>query len=691
MASLLELKRRWRDIRGFSNEVRSNSSRIWLDENDTSTLARYGLYHLGLLAKHECLVLLGRPGAGKTSEVERIASGQVEGFADEYCVSVSCREINADVDHEIDRIPEWRGSSQQTKPVRLILDALDEGYLRDARYFTALKLGLKNLRSQHTNLRLLLVCRPAEWDEAFGKAVHDLWRGEEEPKAYVLEPLTTENQSILVQSWGIDDPSKLLRWVRLNNFEEFAAWPRSLKWLADQFAIGDAERITYTELCRRRAMRSFSDEDKRIEEAGRGNRVETWTHALMLTAATVVICGRKGVSLEGTDQGCLTLDEMFQRNIPLSMPERPSLIRVDVREAVRTSDLMETHGGYHRFQNQSDLEFLAAAMLVSLELEQLSELFGCADDGGSWRVFPQLATIAANLATQSQEFFAWLLEHDPRVLMRVDFASKSTEDKITAINAIFAATAAANATAVHDEQAHFATLRNPQIEEQITPWLYDQSCPLSVRQLAFDIAFACCGPAFWLAFDQTVSTGQDGFLASRLPSVVSYFGRYWPEDRLKTLATVPDNRLAGAAMRALLDQGWKPGALAPLLREPTGDPVTLYDVLLSRQLPRECSIDDVPPLLAKIAGWATIGAHASETRTLAEALISKGVAALDRWDIREALIGFTTVRLKAHDWFFHANDPRSLARLGLDNVEHRRAFLLLLADTGLAIPLRCGT
>ena len=327
----------------------------------------------------------------------------------------------------------------------------------------------------------------------------------------------------------------------------------------------------------------------------------------MLVAATIIFCGRKGVAFGGNDPTLLTLDDLFQVGSTLNMPSRPVLTRIDVREAVRTSDLMEVHSGHHRFQNQSDLEFLAAAMLSTLELEQLAELFGCADDDGSWRVSPQLATTAANLATQSPDFFAWLLKCDPRVLMRMDFASKSTEDKVAAVDAIFAATKKANATAVHDEQAHFTTLRNPQIEVQIKKWLFDESCTHAVRQLAFDIAFSCCCPDFWLAFDQFVAAGRDEFLQSRLPSVVLQFGRHWPQDRLKILAALPDNRLAGAAMRALLDQGWKPGNLAPYLREPAGNSVTSYDVLLGRQFPRECGIDDIPPLLTKIADWSITG------------------------------------------------------------------------------------
>ena len=239
MASPLELKRLWRDVRSPADARGVDRARFWLEEGDAAAMARAGWYHLESLAQHKCLIFLGRPGAGKTSEIERIVSGHVKGFVDEYCVTVSCKEIEARIDDELARVPEWRGAAQQSKPVRLVIDALDEGYLRDPRHFTALKLGLKNLRSQFASLRLLLVCRPAEWDETFGKAVHNFWGEEDEPQAYILEPLSTDSQSTLVQSWGIDEPKLLLRWVRVNTFEEFAAWPRSLRWLTEQFRTGE--------------------------------------------------------------------------------------------------------------------------------------------------------------------------------------------------------------------------------------------------------------------------------------------------------------------------------------------------------------------------------------------------------------------------------------------------------------------
>ena len=178
----------------------------------------------------------------------------------------------------------------------------------------------------------------------------------------------------MVESKGASDVKGFFGWVRLNNFEEFVEWPRSLEWLVAEFVEGRGSKLTYTELCRRRVERSFP-EDKRLAEAGAADRVNLWTHAVMLVAATLVFCARKGISLNSAEPESLTLDEMFDRASMLAFPGKPDLTREKVREAVTRSILMEEHDGSHQFQNQSDLEYLAAAMLGSLEVVG-SQLYG---------------------------------------------------------------------------------------------------------------------------------------------------------------------------------------------------------------------------------------------------------------------------------------------------------------------------
>lgn len=671
--TILDLKRLWRDIHVAPESDARGYMGSFADRDDLDSLAHYGFYPIGSLAQRECLFLLGRPGAGKSAEIGRISQAEIAAFGDEWIVTINCKEAGLDLHLEIARDPTWISSLRQSKPVRLILDGLDEGFLRDPAYFARLKRTLQNLRSQHPTLRLLLTCRPAEWDAEFGKSVHESWRGEGNPAVFAIDPLSGENRRSLVKHWGVKDPDEFFRWAHRNRFEEFEAWPRSLKWLAEQFEVGGTENLTYTKLCQLRITRSFG-EDKRLSEARLADKAGAWSSAIMLIAATLVFCGRKGIAFDQPDEDCLTLDEIFDSADHLKIPGTSPLTREDVREAVRTSHLIEAHGDHYRFENQSDLEFLAAAMLASLDTDQFGELLGSPNHEKRWRVFPQLATTAANLAAQSPDFFNYLLANDPRVLMRVDFASKSADDRRIAVDAILRATAKIGATGEHDQHAHFSTLRHPEITAQLRPWIFDKKQSRIVRELAFDIARECCGANLWTEFETAAAAGDD-FANAKLPLLVALFGNIWPEEQLRDWAGDPKDELAGAALNALLDRGLKLRELLKYLRQPTSNVYGLYQIHLKR-LQQECELEDIPAALPILGKWPGVSATHGAVRDLLFALVSKGVAALERPDIRETLTQFFISRFEAHDWL----DLRSGSPLGLDNVRSRRSLLLALAE-----------
>ena len=71
MASqLLDLKRLWRDTHNLEAYPLG-----WLYLEDDEIPERFGLHSAEYLTKHDCLFLKGRPGAGKTAEVARLANG----------------------------------------------------------------------------------------------------------------------------------------------------------------------------------------------------------------------------------------------------------------------------------------------------------------------------------------------------------------------------------------------------------------------------------------------------------------------------------------------------------------------------------------------------------------------------------------------------------------------------------------
>lgn len=673
---LLELKRLWRDVQVAPDATVHDLLDVLADRDDQASIERYGFHTTESLARHACLFLLGRPGAGKSAEIERLKSGEVSGFSGERLVVVACKETGADLHPTIDRRLA-RVEASNTQPVRLVIDGLDEGFLRDGTFFSRLKSILSDVRADHPTLRLLLACRP-EWDKGFDESVHAMWRGEGKPAVFVLEPLSSKARRALVEGRGVKDADGFFRWVQRNNFEEFAAWPRSLEWLADEFLAGRAEKLNYIDLCRRRVARGFG-EDKRYAEAGHAGRAEVWTQAVMLVGAALVFCGRKGIALDAPADDCLTLDEIFSTMGALQIPGRPSLDRETVREAVRqASHLMEKADGHHRFQNQSDLEFLAAAMLADFKREQLAELFGCPDDSGRWCVFPQLASTAAMLATQSPDFFDLLIERDPRVLMRMDFAAKLDDARREAVDAMLTATALAESTGGHDAQALFPTLRHAVIAAQLRPWLFDSKRSLVSRELAYDIARECCGAEVALEVERAASSG-DELAREHLALWIRLFSQSWSEEKVCEWARGENDDLAGAALDALLDRGRKPRDLAPFLRRSVPHRLGLLQFHHQR-LARECQAEDVPVLLPILAQWPGVGDQHSGTGRIVSSLVAKGIAALDKPDVREAVTSFLIARAKRRDFMLHGFDAKALAPLGLDDTTHRRALILALAE-----------
>ena len=146
---LLDLSRLWRDTHVAPESDARGYMGIFSDRDDFDSLAHFGYFPIEALAQHECLFLLGRPGAGKSAELERIERGENAAFPDEWIVIIRCKEAGLDLHPEIIRDPKWIAGLQQPKPVRLVLDGLDEGFLRQPAYFARLKRTLEVLRTGH--------------------------------------------------------------------------------------------------------------------------------------------------------------------------------------------------------------------------------------------------------------------------------------------------------------------------------------------------------------------------------------------------------------------------------------------------------------------------------------------------------------------------------------------------------------
>ena len=117
------------------------------------------------------------------------------------------------------------------------------------------------------------------------------------------------------------------------------------------------------------------------------------------------------------------------------------------------------------------------------------------------------------------------------------------------------------------------------------------------------------------------------------------------------------------------------GLAVHLLHETRSDVIGSYYLHLGR-LSRDCTVEDIPAALAVIGQWPSVAATHGPVRDLVFALVSKGVSALNRQDIRTALTKFLIARFKDDDWLLEQAGPQC----GMDNATNRRELLLVLAE-----------
>ena len=126
-----------------------------------------GLFTLPELLRSPALILLGRPGAGKSTEIE-MASLSQHGVR---LIQHRAKDFEGNASTLLDEL-ETQASTGQ--PVRLVMDGTDELLLENAKFLNSLEAGLEQRRQSQglTGIQLILSCRAAEWPE--GKLAH-LW------------------------------------------------------------------------------------------------------------------------------------------------------------------------------------------------------------------------------------------------------------------------------------------------------------------------------------------------------------------------------------------------------------------------------------------------------------------------------------------------------------------------------------
>ena len=370
------------------------------------------------------LFLLGEPAMGKSTTIKKEADRLDRTLpAGEIALRIKLNEVSSDhgLDQAFDQICEWRDGAAV---LHLFLDDYDECLRR----YPTLKPRLigKLERLPLDRLRLRVACRDGELPGNLTVAIRSLFLQQVPTLAdfesiYRLQPLSRSAVRSIAVANDVDGDAFLAE-VRHRGAESFASRPITCQELVDQFREGrfpDSQVELYRLSTKRLAGELNADRrrEARLTDDGCLAIAER-------VAAITTVAGRDFVAIDGGAVRSITSLELGELAGGEESIDGIEVVvdRRALEEVLSGTALFAVHdAGAVRWSQQVYREFLAARYLATRLQAPVKaiEFLEHADHRLDHRaIAPQLTETAAWLAAMNEDVAAWLVEHDPAVLLR---------------------------------------------------------------------------------------------------------------------------------------------------------------------------------------------------------------------------------------------------------------------------------
>lgn len=704
---LLDLHRRWR-LRS-ADPAAYWGIYVFSPEDDDRVALAMGFHSLEEFLKHPCLFLLGRPGAGKTAEFQ--AHFTAGSRAGERIIAFEARHLDGAGAESIFAGQEWRDALDSNLPIRLVLDSVDEALLGRGTFMDGLLRQLKSAKAatekKGLQLSIVLTCRLSEWDENIAENIAGLWTKSATECTYELAPLSSHAALKLAEAQKVLNKKAFMAAVQAGDMESYACWPRTLVWLAKEYAREGAISSTLTALHERRCSWQFEDNGRmeRLHDKLKPEDIQRMGEAVEILATAAIATGKQRFVIGQTDGKELDVSALVGA-MAKSFNQPTNGLAAMQQDFIRTlkfGNLFELAGEARVFQEQADAEFLAARRLARIPATQLARFFG-KETANGWQVFQQLYATAAMAAVHSSDFRRWLLANDPLVLLRTDFAGLKNADKKTAVAAFLELIHAGKAPDAHDQPTHLQTLAHEDLAEQLRPWLHDRKRNMLAREVALKIAAACAGEGLRNELKDDIwelAAGEEADELYYLSVAIAAIGVDWSKERLMTIATGagPSGQhwnSRGAALYALFDgkrthlpkseQAKLSEVVGHFDQNPTGV-IGVYDgfILSSHEFLASDDPAEVCALLKALEQWRAPLDRFGKIYKLAIATLRAACSLLPNASVTAALADWWYWAIFSHNYQTPGQSTScSLADIGLDDMKKRQRLLAAMLRHPLA-------
>jgi hypothetical protein len=644
------------------------------------------LFTLDQLLGESCLILCGDPGMGKSTVIQQAQEALKKTLAEDgYLIFLDFRDLPTEAVFERRTVhsAEWRRWRSSTGTLVLVVDGVDEGLVKIPGFIGYLRSQLANEPLER--LKLILVCRSAEWPVNEGRQLISLWRHAKEQQIYELCPLRQHDVEEAAEKWGLDRRA-FIKNVYQQNVVGLAALPTTLFFLLDEFRHSGGFRGTHRELYERGCHRLAREIDPRRIEALRQLRKTTRVstpqeiyETASRLAALVLLCGKSAIHTGPLDEANAHSD------LHISEAADPVLTEDVILDTIASGLFTSRGPNRFGFAHQTFAECLAAQFLSRLPLVQIRSLL-CARDTHGEHVVPQLAETAAWVAGGREDFFDYFCSVEPEVLLRSDISKIQNQRKAALVAAVLEKTKRTELFNDPHICRFFVTLRHPKLEAQLRPFIVDKSLDTVVRRMAMDIGGDCkvtdiADDLLRIVQDPGDSQHMRSHAAQALEELI-------PASRLKELipfalghaGTDPDDTIRGCAIRALVPKNWSVSQALPAIRAPRNTHFYgSYWTLLKYHLPRHLTESDLVPVLARMIRWTHCFDMLSWFEDLAGTAFAMAIRNLDKPQIRRLAVRVWKVKQLHYHPLPNTNESPVIKLFATDD-NLRRAFIAALID-----------
>ena len=686
--NLVPWERRWLPLDADREGAVQSTGFLESWEEISGVESKDGPKRLEELLRFRCLVLCGEPGMGKSKtlelhrhDIEDKARHRGEFYARSFREAIDPFHLLQDLKCS-SQWQKWAGGSELT----VVIDGVDEGLAMASNLVSVLT---AELRSQSVDrLWLILVCRDAEWPAEEGRALMELWSGDQAGR-FQLQRLRYSDAEMAARRWGLSEAeaAAFMLAVQEAAVEAFAARPITLRMLVDEFQTNRKLPGTRLEIFRKACLRLCRQDPDRARFLKSATRFEFTAEQIRSVAARVaaimLLCRHTAISR--TPVGPHHLD--FENLIP---PKADEWQRALVEAALGSALFCDAGHQSRTFAHQSYAEYLAAEYLCQLPLAQILDLV-CLRVWSKRPVVPQLSELGAWLALRHDDFADWLIEHEPEILLRNDASALTESQRERFVARLLERMACEEAFDDWDLKRFYGTIRHPKLTEQVRPYLTNPQTSRFARRAAIHLA----------ELNESIELLEDLLAIARDVNMDCHLREeamravcaFLPSEQLHELEPFarceaggdPHDELRGTALKALVPRQWRVSKALPHVAKPSNHNFSgAFHTAYYSYLPEQIEPDDLPVLLREIRriNHPFIG-HDNQVKPIACRALVLAACHLDHVDTATEFLNLIRTKLTQQQLPFSIDEPEW--KESVEDVQSRRRQLaeLFVAAAGM--------